>query len=291
MYWCSSNSFGMVNLKTGAVFQSLLLFIENGENMYPYIDFFTIKIPSYGLCMVLAFLTVGGLSWLAGKKKGKSFEDIVIIMCFGIGAAVFAGYLMYLLVTYSFFEIAALIRAGEFSFITNPGLVFYGGLLGCIPSVLWSVRFTDYTVSDISEIIVPYVPLGHALGRIGCFLAGCCHGTEYDGLFSVRYSNSLLGLDENVGYFPVQLVEALANILISAILLACAKGFKKKTDVTVLYLMLYSAIRFCLEFLRGDVIRGSAGLLSTSQWISVALLFVCVVYFVVKQIKNNTVSG
>ncbi len=144
------------------------------------------------------------------------------------------------------------------------GFVFYGGLLGAIGALYLYGKVRKINTDDLLQTAAPCFPLFHAFGRIGCFMAGCCYGIPC----SVGFP---LAVEPDVKRFPVQLVEAFACIVLFVLLLVAEKLFPRVRLLTV-YLVSYAVIRFGLEFLRGDVVRGFFGCFSTSQWISLAIL-------------------
>lgn len=144
------------------------------------------------------------------------------------------------------------------------------------------IRLLKIHMQKLEESVVPYIPLGHAIGRIGCLLAGCCHGFEYSGAFAVK---NILFLEGGT-CFPIQAVEALLNIPIMAVLLLYSKKERPKYSILSLYLLMYSVMRFFTEFFRGDEIRGGFWLLSTSQWISIALFTVCIPIFCIPKLRK-----
>lgn len=150
--------------------------------------------------------------------------------------------------------------AESLSFWVGGGLVFYGGL---IFSLVFSLIFFVFK-PHLKALYIEFVPglaLAHAVGRIGCFLAGCCFGEVSHGWLTVHI--------DGAERYPVQLIEALA-LLILAIFFHLKKRDWKKI-VLPAYLICYSVIRFILEFLRGDEVRGGFANLSTSQWVSLIL--------------------
>ena len=167
------------------------------------------------------------------------------------------------------------------------GLVFYGGLIGGIVGGILGIKVAKINTQLVERSVVPFLPIGHAIGRIGCLLAGCCTGKEYDGIFAIHYPSTVSELSAEQGYFPVQLLEAGINIIISITLIIYSKKQKPKYSILFLYLLLYSVMRFCLEFLRGDEIRGIYFGLSTSQCISILLLLVSFVYFSASYFKTK----
>ena len=244
--------------------------------MYPYISVFGRNIGTYGLCMVLGLGLAFVLSWRKGKKTGLPVEDLLIIAAFALGSGTVGASLLYVFVTYDIQQILAFIAGWDFRFL-GSGIVFYGGLIGGILGALIGVRVAKCKLDTAVRSVVPYIPLGHGIGRVGCVMAGCCHGFPYDGPFALYYPHSVSGLSPEQGYFPVQLLEALINAAVCIVLLCIEKRLKQAKDLLFAYLGMYAASRFFLEMLRGDAIRGVWYALSTSQIISIALVCISVV--------------
>ena len=117
------------------------------------------------------------------------------------------------------------------------------------------------------------LPLGHAIGRIGCFSAGCCYGIPFDSPFSVTYTETLGTTPLGIPLFPVQIVESILLVLLFSAQLVLFLRLPQKQNLPVMvYLTAYPTIRFLLEFLRGDSERGVLLGLSTSQWVSLLIL-------------------
>lgn len=154
------------------------------------------------------------------------------------------------------------------------GLVFYGGLLGAIFGYwIYSKQFKVH-INFILDNTVAYFPLLHAFGRIGCFLGGCCYGMEYYGPLAIQFPyNELEPALNAFPRFPVQLVEATGNIILFIVLFTLRKKHKlMPKSLLGLYLVVYAVMRTCLEFVRGDLVRGAVWVFTTSQWISLILL-------------------
>lgn len=234
--------------------------------MYPYIHFGRMTIPSYGLCMMFAIILCGGCIIRKAKRLRLNIDDMLILLAVTFGSGLICAALFYIAVTYSWHEVIGYIKEMDFSFIEQVGLVFYGGLIGGIGVALWTIKRLNLDMERVAVCIVPYVPLGHAIGRIGCLLAGCCHGV---------YCGEYIAQKYGIYYFPIQAIEAVCNLIIMIILLRYAN--KKTYDDAILrmYLLLYANVRFFLEFFRGDAIRGAIGGLSTAQWVSVILCMIC----------------
>lgn len=254
--------------------------------MYPFIDLFGRQIPTYGLSILIAIFLVGWLACRYARKVALPWEDVLIVGACALLSGFLCGFLLYLLVTYSPLRIWEMVKDGDYRFL-NGGLVFYGALIGGLAGGLIGVKLSKAPLSAVEKSVIPYIPIGHAIGRIGCVLAGCCYGAPYDGICALYYKNSLFGLAPNQGYFPVQPLEAILNLAIALCLMIIRKKKSPKLSLLISYLGMYSIVRFFLEFFRGDAIRGIVGGLSTSQWISLAILTGCVIYFVLIKSKRN----
>ena len=244
--------------------------------MFPYISVFGRNIGTYGLCMILGFALAGFLAYRRGKPAGLRWEDLLIIAAMVLGGALLGGGGLYVFITYSWNQILEFIRQGDFRFL-GSGIVFYGGLIGGALGALLGICIASCPFRIAEHAIVPYIPLGHAIGRIGCIMAGCCHGFPYDGPFALYYPHSLARVSPQQGYFPVQPLESLVNVIICLLLLYVQKQVRRTGDLLFAYLGMYAVSRFFLEMLRGDAIRGIWDGISTSQWISLALLGMCLV--------------
>ena len=239
--------------------------------------------------MVIAIFLVGGCALYSAKKENILFEDIAIIGATSVMSGLLGGFLLYLSVTYSLDDIVEMVKKGDYGFLRG-GLVFYGALIAGVLGGIIAVRITKAPLVSVERCVVPFIPFGHAIGRVGCVLGGCCHGAPYDGFGAIHYPNSLFGLDPNQGYFPVQLLEAVALICIGFLLLWRRRKAHKQCDLLFMYLGLYAVARFFIEFLRGDKIRGLAGGISTSQWVSLLLIVGYIAYYLFYKLlsKRNT---
>ncbi len=147
------------------------------------------------------------------------------------------------------------------SFWIGGGFVFYGGFLGAL-LFLGIYKIFDHRFNlSVLWPMLPALAIGHAIGRIGCFLAGCCFGEP---------TNSFWGIYLHDHYrHPTQLIESCGLFLIGIYLL---KSKASRVHLIGHYLLFYGALRLVVESLRGDIIRGSWGHFSPSQWISILLI-------------------
>lgn len=150
------------------------------------------------------------------------------------------------------------------SFWLGGGFVFLGGLIGATLFTLFSLKKKWISLLQLN-LMLPALPFAHAVGRVGCFLAGCCYGKQCD--------LHAIGLDR----YPVQLMESAGLVLIGLWLHRNNKNKNEQKNLRE-YLISYGILRFSLEFLRGDEIRGVyLNLLSTSQIVSIAMISIGVV--------------
>ncbi|MBQ9029897.1 MAG: prolipoprotein diacylglyceryl transferase [Parasporobacterium sp.] len=240
--------------------------------MYPYLSVFGLNIPMYGLMMAVAFLLCSVLAFFRTRKRGRIGENLIIIAAMVLLFALIGGILFFDLVTYSPEQIGQYIRTGRWDPLLRGGIVFYGALIGgAIGAFIGSLIAKD-DLREYLDIVVPVIPLGHAIGRIGCFCAGCCYGHPTDSPLGVIYTHPAGGAPAGISLLPLQLIESGVNLVIFGILMLVSSRTVSRYLTTILYCILYGTARFILEFFRYDSIRGMAWGLSTSQWVSLGLI-------------------
>ena len=157
--------------------------------------------------------------------------------------------------------------------VLRSGGVFYGGLIVATVVAILYMKKHALPAWRIADMGAPSIALGEAIGRWGCFAAGCCYGKETHGPFGVTFTdpfaNEAVGTPLNVPLHPTQIYLSLNALLIFAIL---QWAYRRKTfdgEVFWLYVLIYAITRGILEVWRGDRVRGFLipGILSTSQFI------------------------
>ncbi len=249
-------------------------------SMYPFCTFLGRKIPTYGIFMVLAICVVFLLSKKNAKKQGLLFADLLIVGAFSLLLALPCGATTYAFVTFGFDGVWMHLANGDFSVF--GGLVFYGALLGGIAGAIVGIKVAGVPILSVEKTIIPFLPIGHAIGRIGCVLAGCCYGMEYNGIFSIAYPHSVT----EQRCFPIQFLEGFFNLLVALLLIRLSRNNTRTFRLLSWYLLLYGIVRFFMEFLRGDTVRGIFYSFSTSQWISVALCMGSALYLTLTKKKT-----
>jgi phosphatidylglycerol:prolipoprotein diacylglycerol transferase len=234
-------------------------------------DFF---LPTYGVFVALGFLA--GL-WVASRLSRLSGldPDKIANLCVYSALAGLAGAKL-------------LMFAADFDhYIRNPGEIFslttlqsggifYGGLIAALATGVFLFRRSRIPVLPALDAIVPGIAIGQALGRVGCFAAGCCWGVECDRSWAVTFTNPeshrLFGVPLNVPLHPTQVYEALSGFAIFGILWWLFHRPRPAGLLLAAYLLLASTARFTVEFFRAHDQPGPFGdSPSTAQFISAAL--------------------
>lgn len=158
--------------------------------------------------------------------------------------------------------------------LARSGGVFQGGLAFGLVFALWYFRRKKIPTWKTADLIGPALALGHGFGRIGCFSAGCCYGSEcslpWAVVFKSDYAAQLTGVHLNERMHPVQLYEAVLNFLNFGVLFLILRKKRFDGQVFAFYILNYSVIRFFTEYFRGDhgdniyFIRGATALSSLS---------------------------
>lgn len=235
------------------------------------------SISAYGLCGVTGFLLGIGYLFVITRVKSEDFGDTVYVYVWAALGAVIGAKALYLLLELP--KILETLGNGEavsgqyLRSILSGGFIFYGGLLGSVFAVKIACRFFSLDFGKIISILTPAMPLAHSLGRVGCALVGCCYGRETNSRFGICYTDSVYA-PNGIRLFPVQEVEAVADLVLFSVLVCILwrqKDSEEPPGVFETYLAAYACIRFILEFLRGDSVRGHWGWFSTSQWISLII--------------------
>lgn len=226
----------------------------------------------YGLCMATAMLLSILLSCIRTKRRGGDVDKLLTIALFAVIFGIIGAKLLYFAVTFTPKQLIERVRANGITYLLEGGLVFYGGLLGGLLGALIGSAVVRIPLYVYSDPVVPTLPLAHAIGRIGCFCAGCCYGKVTDSWIGMRFPSSVTGLEAGVKVIPTQLIESGFNLMVFVFLLLFTIKRRKGYTTLFVYLIIYGVERFLLEYLRGDEIRGFLGALSTSQWISLALI-------------------
>jgi phosphatidylglycerol:prolipoprotein diacylglycerol transferase len=171
--------------------------------------------------------------------------------------------------------------------------VYYGGLLLALGSAAWFIAKKHLPVWTVADLAAPGIALGQAIGRLGCLSAGCCYGkpthVPWGTTFTDPYAYDNVGVPLNVPLHPTQIYESVGTLALFLFLMWRLSRKHIAGQILMEYLILYSVLRFVIEFFRGDD-RGFVlyGLLSTSQFIAILIVLgsAAVYYFVIRRPKE-----
>jgi phosphatidylglycerol:prolipoprotein diacylglycerol transferase len=252
--------------------------------MYPRLfELGPITVYTYGLLLALAYLGGLQLALVRGRQRGLDPNRVMDLGIWIIISALLGAKLMLLIVDWRHFTE----NPRELLSLAQSGGVFYGGLILAVGVALWYLWRHKMPMWTVCDVFAPGIAFGHVVGRLGCFMAGCCYGKEthvpWAVTFTNPFANANAGTPLNVPLHPTQLYEAGAELLVLTFLLATEKRgrpFAGRTFWT--YMFLYGISRFIIEIYRGDP-RGFLfnGALSTSQFISVLLVPLSLIMLVI----------
>ncbi|TCL59549.1 phosphatidylglycerol:prolipoprotein diacylglycerol transferase [Kineothrix alysoides] len=234
-----------------------------------------VTVYGYGLMIAIGILAAYFVGEYRAKKKGLDPEHIFnfVIWCVLGG---FSGSKLLFFLT----SIKSIIADPSLLLDFSDGWVVYGGIIGGILAAMIYCKIKKLKFLAYFDLLIPSVALAQGFGRIGCLLAGCCYGQETNSPLGIVFHTSRYA-PNGVNLVPTQLISSGLNFIHFLILIWFAKRKKADGQVGALYLILYSIGRFVLEYYRGDLLRGTVGTLSTSQFISIFTVTAGVILFVV----------
>lgn len=218
--------------------------------MHPIIvEIGSFSLRSYGLMAALGFLAGVGAAMLNRKYARMTTDQLNTLCFFSILIGIAGARLFYVVQYWHQFRNHWL----DIVRIDKGGLVYYGGFLLVLAFIYFYCRRNKLSVLRVMDVCAPGLALGHAFGRLGCFLNGCCFGKPGGGTLGVMYppfSEAFMKYG-NVALHPVQLYESVMNLALFPLLFFLTRRGGKGI-ATASYLVLYGLVRFTDEFFRGD---------------------------------------
>ena len=240
--------------------------------MYPrLLELGPITVYTYGVLLAAAYLLGLKLAMSRAKARGLDANRVLDLGIYIIISALVGAKLLLLITDFKSFTA----DPRELLTLARSGGVFYGGLIVAVIVALWYIRRVGLPLWTTCDVFAPGIALGHVVGRFGCLFAGCCYGKPTTKPWGITFTDTFaaanVGTPLGVPLHPTQLYEAGAELLILGILLWTEKKGRSFAGRTFwLYMLLYAISRFIIEFFRGDD-RGTVGMFSTSQFISILL--------------------
>ncbi len=229
--------------------------------MHPILfRFGPITLYSYGLMVALGFITATLLAARTAPKFGIAPDRINTLSLIILISGIIGARALYILLNLKDF----ISDPVEIFMISHGGLVFYGGAVVSFLSGAAYSKISKMPVLDTADLIAPYIALGHSIGRIGCFLNGCCFGKPAAIFLGVAFGDGVIR-------YPTQIYSSVCLLLLYMFLRVCLEFRQFRGQIFFLYIIFYSAGRFYIEFLRGDSPIVAFNL-TVFQLISLALL-------------------
>lgn len=231
-------------------------------------------LPTYGVLVALGFLAGLAIAARLGARAGLDKEKLTNLGVYCVLAGLVGAKLF--MIAFDWQQYVS--RPAELlsmETLQSAG-VFQGGVVLAFAVGVWYMRREKLPVLRTLDVFAPGLALGHAIGRLGCFAAGCCWGAKCDRAWAVEFTSvdaaRLTGVPLGTPLHPTQLYDALAEVLIFGLLYRLATRAPAGGTVMGLYLVLYSTARFFIEFYRAHMQELPFGLpLSLTQWISIAM--------------------
>ena len=246
--------------------------------MYPVIcQFGPVAVYSYGLMLAVAVLVCSFLASREARAVGISAEIIYDLAFWLVISGILGARLFFIFLNLSFF----LENPVEIVMIQKGGLAWHGGLVAATLTGVWFIRQKKLSLTRMLDLVAPYIALGEAIGRVGCFLNGCCYGREvpWGIYFPVHHAR----------LHPTQLYSFAALLVLFFILKWYRRISSVPGDVFVLYLFVASLLRFIVEFFRADhdILAGG---LSVYQWVCLVLMTLAVYVHYLLKSRSRTSS-
>jgi phosphatidylglycerol:prolipoprotein diacylglycerol transferase len=243
--------------------------------MYP--ELFRIgnfPINTYGVFLALAFLCAILVTVRLAARDGLPREKIYDLCLWMLLASLVGSKILMFFTEPEYRDHPLQLISLDF---LRSGGVFYGGLLGAVLTGYFLMRHYKLPWWKTADTCAPGIALGNFFGRQGCFAAGCCWGKPTTLPWGVKFTelgHEITGVPTGAYLHPTQLYESFSMLIVFFVLLWLHKHKRFNGQLILLYALIYSTVRFVIEFLRDDPRGDIFGLttrtgLSTSQLISI----------------------
>lgn len=264
--------------------------------MYPeLIRIGSFPINTYGVFLAIAFLAAILIAVKLAERDGLPRQKIYDLSLWMLLAGLVGSKILMLFVEPEYRDNPWLLLSLDF---LRSGGVWYGGLLGGVLAGYLLMKRYQLPWWKTADAFAPGLAIGNFFGRQGCFAAGCCWGEPTTLPWGVKFSelgHQVTGVPTDTYLHPTQLYESFAMLLVFFFLLWLHKRKRFSGQVILAYALLYSIIRFSIEFVRDDPRGDILGLttltgLSTSQMISIVIGVSALIAFIIRRRRNQHVN-
>ena len=256
------------------------MFVHKGVHMHQYLFFIgDFPIRAYGVMLALAIISGASVAYFLLKKDGRGWHDHIVDFSITVAIAGLIGARLWDVFFFDWHYYGNHLL--EIPFVWQGGMAIQGGVVLGTLAGYWYLRKHNIDFWAFADIFVPALILAQSVGRMANLFNGDAFGHPTGGNFGILYPESTLAYRTygNQPLWPAEIWEGQIDILIFVILLLFSSFKHAKGQVFVLYAILYSAARFCLEFLRGDYVNLTMGLKS-AQMTSLIVMIVGICLFI-----------
>lgn len=253
--------------------------------MHPIIfEFGSFSIKAYGLFVAIGFLAGISFALREARRQGYDPQRILDLSFYIILGAIIGSRIFYVITNFSAY------RANVWGIfkVWEGGLTFYGGFIFALMVGIFYIRKYKLPVGETLDLLAPALALGEFFGRIGCFFAGCCYGTECTIPWAVTFTNPQTLARMGVPLHPTQLYSSAAALITFLLLLLRNKKKTFHGQIALMWIILYSSFRVIIEFYRGDP-RGYLilGHYAISQALAVLLIIISLIIYLIMNSKSR----
>ena len=256
------------------------MFVHKGVHMHQYLFFIgDFPIRAYGVMLALAIISGASVAYFLLKKDGRGWHEHIVDFSITVAIAGLIGARLWDVFFFDWHYYGNHLL--EIPFVWQGGMAIQGGVVFGTLAGYWYLRKHNIDFWAFADIFAPALILAQSVGRMANLFNGDAFGHPTGGNFGILYPESTLAYRTygNQPLWPAEIWEGQIDILIFVILLLFSSFKHAKGQVFVLYAILYSAARFCLEFLRGDYVNLTMGLKS-AQMTSLIVMIVGICLFI-----------
>jgi phosphatidylglycerol:prolipoprotein diacylglycerol transferase len=223
-----------------------------------------VTVYSYGFMLFVAVAVALSLLLKAAEKKNYDKDLVTDLVMTILVSGIIGARILYVILNWDFYKG----NPKEIFMLHHGGLAVLGGIVTGLLAAFIFCRYKKISFLEMADLVSPYVALAHAIGRIGCFLNGCCYGLPSKfGIYFPIHKTTLI---------PTQLIESVLLFILFLVLKAKEKIAHQKGTILVSYILYYSVIRFFMEFIRAD---------SERLWLGLTIFqYFCVVLFLISSL-------
>jgi phosphatidylglycerol:prolipoprotein diacylglycerol transferase len=243
---------------------------------------FTLR--SYGVMVALGVLVAMFWTRLEFRRRNLPNDLLYDLVLASLALGVVGARLMYVALNWQSYSTNLVAIPMIWA---DGGVSFHGAVAGGILAGLWLSRRYKISFWRIADAVAPGLALGHAIGRVGCFLNGCCYGLPTTMPWGVRFHNPILGVDTLPSH-PTQIYEAIGLLILFVLLALYSRNISRPSSlvprpvyegaVFIWWATLYSVLRFVVEYWRAGVTAKFVNDLTQAQWLSLIIFAVALAY-------------